>query len=178
VTEVLVDQRRTAEPHSASPRAGRGPRHHHPHRGRRWVVLVVSLTFTGVALGGLLFDAAQADHRYDHARQLLAETRDSTAVVARELGAARLDLRLVTQRVGTDSTALTQDTSQLEGARAALSAAQAHVFEQASLLNSLHACLAGVERALNALAVGYQAKAADALQWVATPCSTAVDASG
>jgi hypothetical protein len=99
-------------------------------------------------------------------------------VVARELAAARLDLHRVTQQVGTDSTALTQDTSQLEGARTALSAAQAHVFEQATLFNSLHGCLAGVEQALNALALGNQSKAADALKWVAAPCSTAVNASG
>jgi hypothetical protein len=52
------------------------------------------------------------------------------------------------------------------------------VFEQASLLNSLHECLGGVEQALNALAVGNQSKAADALKWVSAPCSTAVNASG
>jgi hypothetical protein len=142
------------------------------------VVLVASLALIGVALGAVLFDAAQADHRYDRARHLLAVTSGTTSVVARELAAARLDLHLVTQQVGTASTALTQDTSQLEGARAALSAAQAHVFEQASLLGSLHRCLAGVEQALNALALGNQSKAADALKWVAAPCSTAVNASG
>jgi hypothetical protein len=52
------------------------------------------------------------------------------------------------------------------------------VSEQASLLNSLHECLGGVEQALNALAVGDQSKAADALKWVAAPCSAAVNASG
>jgi hypothetical protein len=91
---------------------------------------------------------------------------------------ARTDLHLVTQQVGNDTTALAQDTSQLEGAKSALSSAQAHVFEQASLLNSLHQCLAGVEQALNALAVGNQVWAADALKWVTAPCSTAVKASG
>jgi hypothetical protein len=131
-----------------------------------------------LAIGSLLFDSAQANHRYDHARHVLAVTRGTTGVVAHDLAVARTDLHLVTQQVGSDTTALAQDTSQLEGARSALSSAQAHVFEQASLLGSLHQCLAGVEQALNALAVGNQSKAADALKWVTAPCSTAVKASG
>jgi len=131
-----------------------------------------------MALSALLLDAAHADHRYDRARHQLAVTRRATSVVARELATARLDLQLVTQQVGTDSTTLTQDRSQLEGARSALTAARAHVAEQATLLNSLHGCLAGVEQALNALALGNQSKAVDALKWVVTPCSTAVHASG
>ena len=94
------------------------------------------------------------------------------------VAAARVALHLVTHQVGSDTTTLAQDTSQLEGARSALSAAQAHVFEQASLLNSLRTCLGGVEQALNALAVGHQSKAAEALKWVASPCSAAVNASG
>jgi hypothetical protein len=126
----------------------------------------------------MLLDAADVNHRYDHARHVVAVTRGTTSVVSRQLATARTDLRLVTHQVGSDTTALAQDTSQLQGARSALSAAQAHVFEQASLLNSLHECLGGVEQALNALAVGNQSKAADALKWVSAPCSTAVNASG
>jgi hypothetical protein len=142
------------------------------------VAIVASVALLGAALGYLLSDASDANHRYDHSRHLLGGTRAATTVVSRDLSAARFDLRLVTQQVGDDTTALAQDTSQLQGAQSALSAAQAHVYEQASLLNSLHTCLAGVEQALNALAVGSQSKAADALKWVATPCSSAVNASG
>jgi len=103
---------------------------------------------------------------------------DEFEVLRNDLAVARADLHLVTEQVGNDTTALEQDTSQLQGARSALSAAQAHVFEQALLANSLHECLGGVEQALNALAVGNQSKAADALKWVSAPCSTAVSASG
>jgi hypothetical protein len=138
----------------------------------------VCLAVVGAAVGSLLLDAAHANHGYDHARHVLAVTRTDTGVVSRDLTAARVDLHLVTQQVGSDTTALSQDTSQLEGARSALSAAQAHVFDQAALLNSLHECLAGVEQALNAIAVGILSEAADALKWVATPCSTAVKAGG
>jgi hypothetical protein len=148
------------------------------HRRRRWAVLVASVSLVAVALGALLLDAAEVNHRYDHARHVLGVTRGTTSVVSRELATARTDLRLVTQQVGNDTTALAQDTSQLQGARSALSAAQAHVVAQASLLNSLHECLGGVQQALNALAVGNQSKAADALKWVSAPCSAAVSASG
>jgi hypothetical protein len=96
-------------------------------------------------LGYLLSDAVQANHRYDRARHSLGTTRATTGVVSHDLAQARVDLRLVTQQVGNDTTTLAQDTSQLEGARSALSAAQTHVFEQALLLGSLHTCLGGVE---------------------------------
>lgn len=177
MTDVLLAERRPTELQAAPPRVEPG-RPGRRHRRRRWVVLVASVALVGAALGTLLLDAAEVNHRYDHARHVLAITRATTSVVSRELATARKDLRLVTQQVGNDTTALAQDTSQLQGARSALSAAQAHVFEQASLLSSLHECLGGVEQALNALAVGNQSKAADALKWVSAPCSTAVNASG
>lgn len=176
MTDVLLAERRSAEPNVATPSVG--PRTRHRRRPWTWVVLVASVALVGAALASLLFDAAQANHRYDRARHSLAVTRDATAIVSRDLATARQDLHLITQQVGDDTTALSQDTSQLQGARSALSAAQAHVVAQATLLNSLHVCLAGVEQALNALAVGNQSKAADALKWVASPCSTAVKASG
>ena len=174
MTELLVAERRPAELHPTPPRIG----HRRPSRRQRWAVLFASVALLGLLVGFLLIDAARANHRYDHARHVLAVTRGTTGVVAHDLALARTDLHLVTQQVGNDTTALAQDTSQLEGAKSALTSAQAHVFEQASLLNSLHQCLAGVEQALNALAVGNQVWAADALKWVTAPCSTAVKASG
>lgn len=174
MTDVLLAERTPAEQLPVSPR-GRSGR---PSRRLRWLVLVACLTVLGSAVGALLFDAAQTNHRYDHARRVLADTRGTSAVVSRDLAVARTDLFLVSEQVGNDTTALEQDTSQLEGARSALSSAQAHVFEQASLVNSLHECLGGVEQALNALAVGNQSKASDALKWVSTPCTTAVSAGG
>lgn len=172
MTELLLARPRPPAPHPGPPRT------ESRRTLRRRVAVVAFVALLGAAVGYLLSDAAQANHRYDHARHVLAVTRTTTGVVSRELATARIDLNLVTQQVGNDTTALAQDTSQLEGARSALSAAQAHVFEQASLLNSLHTCLAGVEQALNALAVANRTKAADALKWVATPCSAAVKASG
>jgi uncharacterized protein YegL len=142
------------------------------------LAIVTAVAVVAACLGYLLTDAAQANDRYDRALRTLETTRATSAVVARDLAKARFDLRLVTQQAGNDSTALNQDTSQLQGAESALSAAQAHVAQQASLLTALHTCLGGVEQALNALAVGSQAKAAASLYSVSASCSTAVNASG
>jgi hypothetical protein len=147
-------------------------------RRKRWVALVAGIAVAAACLGYLLTDASQANERYDRALHALGTTRATTGVVALDLAKARFDLRLVTQQAGNDATALNQDTSQLEGAQSALSAAEAHVAQQASLLTALHTCLGGVEQALNALAVGSQGKAAASLSAVSASCSAAVNASG
>ena len=71
-------------------------------------------------------------------------------------------------QVGNDTTALNQDAAQLLGAQTSLSAAQAHVTQQATLIGSLKACLGGVEQALNALAVDNQQQAIAALNSVSS----------
>lgn len=147
-------------------------------RRKHWFAIAAGVAVVAACLGYLLTDAGHANDRYDRALRTLGTTRATTGVVALDLAKARFDLRLVTQQVGNDTTALNQDTSQLQGAESALSAAQAHVAQQASLLTALHACLGGVEQALNALAVGSQGKAAAALNSVSASCSTAVNASG
>ena len=70
----------------------------------------------------------------------------------------RRDLSVLKTQVGSDTTALNQDASQLLGAQTSLSAAQAHVTQQATLITSLQACLVGVEQALNELAIGKQGR--------------------
>jgi hypothetical protein len=142
------------------------------------VPILACAVLLGAAVGYLLTNATQANDRYNTALRSLGVTHATSGVVSGELAKARTDLRLVTQQVGSDTTALSQDTSQLQGAQSALSAAQAHMAQQTSLLNSLHTCLGGVEQALNALAVGSQANAEGALHSVAASCSAAVDASG
>jgi hypothetical protein len=171
VTDLLLAQPRSPALESLPPPPP-------AQRRRRWVAVVAGVALVAGCLGYLLTDAAQANDRYDRALRTLGTTRATTAVVAVDLAKARFDLRLVTQQVGNDTTALNQDTSQLQGAESALSAAQAHVSQQASLLTALHTCLGGVEQALNALAVGSQGKAAASLYSVSASCATAVNASG
>jgi hypothetical protein len=171
VTDLLLAQPR---PHVLEPSPPRRP----APRRKHWFAIVAGVAVIAACLGYLLTDATQANDRYDRALGTLGTTRATTRVVALDLAKARFDLRLVTQQAGNDTTALSQDTSQLQGAQSALSAAQAHVAQQASLLTALHTCLGGVEQALNALAVGSQGKAAASLYAVSASCSTAVNASG
>jgi hypothetical protein len=165
-----------------SPELVKGPgradsprRDHHPWT---WAVTLASVALVAAAAGYLLHDAALANHRYDRALASLSTTRRHTATVSRQLAQARADLALVTPQVASDTKALTEDTSALQGARAALNAAQGHASQQKTLLSSLHTCLGGVERALNALAVANQPRAIAALDAVSQSCSAAVGASG
>ena len=147
-------------------------------RRGRWIIgLTVGAVFAA-GLGYLIHDQVQAHDRFDQARSSLGVTRHQTSTVSSELADLRRDLALVTAQVGSDTTALNQDGSQLKGAQAALAAAQAHVSEQSSQITSLQTCLGGVERALNALSVGRKARALAALQAVSSSCSSATASSG
>jgi hypothetical protein len=105
-------------------------------------------------------------------------TRQQTYAVSAQLAEVRRDLRLLETQVGSDTTALSQDASELLGAQTSLDSAQSHVTQQASLIDSLQMCLVGVEQALNAVAVGKQANAIAALNSVSTSCTAAEVASG
>jgi hypothetical protein len=140
-TELLVGE---PGPGSAerTPKRAERPRRAHPWA---WAVTLASVALVAGAAGYLLHDAAQANHRYNGARASLSITRHHTAVVSLELAQARTDLGLLARQVGSDTTALSQDAAALQGARAALHAAEAHVSLQTTLLSSLHTCLGGVE---------------------------------
>jgi hypothetical protein len=139
----------------------------------RWTAGIALAVVFGVALGSLVNDEAQANHRYDQARASLTLTRQQIRTESGELAVARRELQLVSAQVGNDTTALSQDSSQLKAAQAALSAALGHVSRQTTQIGSLHVCLGGVEQALNALAVGSQAKAVSALSAVSSSCTQA-----
>ena len=130
------------------------------------------------ALGYLIPDQVQARDQYGHAQTALGVTRQRTDTVAAELDEVRRDLSILKTQVGSDSTALSQDASQLLGAQTSLAAAKAHVTQQASLISSLQTCLAGVEQALNELAVGKQSDAIAALNSVSASCTAAEASSG
>lgn len=130
------------------------------------------------ALGYLIDDQVQAHGRFERAQTSLGVTRHQTRTVSAQLAALRRDLDLLTAQVGSDTTALNQDASQLQGALGALAAAQAHVSQQSSQIASLTTCLGGVERTLNALSVGKKVRAIAALQSVSAACSSAASSSG
>ena len=137
-----------------------------------------SAALFAAALGSLVADQVQARREFDRAQTSLGVTRRQTQSVSARLTAVRRNLALLTTQVGNDSTALSQDASQLKGAQAALATDEAHVSQQASQITSLQTCLGGVEQALNALAVGSQSQAIAALHAVSSSCSAAAASSG
>jgi chromosome segregation ATPase len=101
-------------------------------------------------------------------------TRRQIASTSADLETVRHELDAVDEQVIADSTNLAQETSQLQGVQKALTTAQANVTHQTGTIDELQTCLGGVEQSLNALAVGDQGRAIDALDAVATNCASAV----
>ncbi len=171
MNSVLQTDRRpiVQEPRRARPRLSR--------RGRWIVGLLVGALFAA-ALGFLVADQVRARHQFDRAQTSLGMTRRQTQSVSARLTAMERNLALLTTQEGDDSTALSQDASQLKGAQAALATDETHVSQQASQIISLQTCLGGVEQALNALAVGSQSQAIAALHAVSSSCSAAAASNG
>jgi chromosome segregation ATPase len=148
------------------------------HRRARWVIGLGAAAVFVAALGYLIHDQVLTRADYGRAHTALDTTQRRTHTVSGQLQEVARDLRDLKTQVGSDTTALNQDSAQLLGAQTSLSAAQAHVTQQASLIGSLQACLIGVEQALNELAVGNQASAIAALNAVSTSCTAAEASSG
>lgn len=144
----------------------------------RWVVAIGAVALFAAALAFLVADQVAQRNRDDRARHALSITQRRAHTVSAQLDVLQRDLRVLKTQVGSDTTALNQDSSQLLGAQTSLSAAQAHVTQQASLITSLQTCLIGVEQALNELAVGKQSNAIAALNSVSSSCAAAEASSG
>jgi hypothetical protein len=153
---------------------------HPPRLSRRakWVLGLVAGALFAAALGSLVADQVHARDQYGRTHTALGLTQQRTRTVSSQLQDLSRDLSVLKTQVGSDTTALTQDSSQLLGAQTSLSAAQAHVTQQASLITSLQSCLVGVEQALNELAIGNRASAIAALNAVSASCTSAETSSG
>jgi hypothetical protein len=143
-----------------------------------WILAIVAVALVAVALGSLIADQINAYDQFGRASASLVVTRQHTRTVSAQVTELTRDLRVLKAQVGNDTAALNQDASQLLGAQTSLSAAQAHVTQQATLIGSLKTCLGGVERALNAIAVGSQPRAIAALNTVSSSCTAAEASSG
>jgi chromosome segregation ATPase len=139
----------------------------------RWGVALATTALFLAALGWLVHDQVQAHQQADRAQAARRVTQERTADVKQNLAKLRHDVEVLATRVGNDSTAYGQDAAQLTAAESELASTQADVSHQTSQIAALHACLGGVEQALNALAVGSQANAISELSSVATSCATA-----
>ena len=139
----------------------------------RWGLALGATALFLSTLGWLIDDQDRAHDQAERARAALHVTRHKTADVAQQLAKLRHDVDLLTTQVGSDITAYGQDAAQLKAAQSELAATQVDVSQQNSRISALHTCLGGVEKALNALAVGSQANAVTELRSVTTSCSTA-----
>ena len=129
-------------------------------------------------LGYVTGNEVQANTQFDQTHRILDATRWRLALAAHDLAAVRHDLVVVNGQVAVDSTTLANDTTKLDGASTALANAQVNVSHQTSSTANLHTCLGGVQRALNALALGDPNRAVGALTAVAGSCQSAVSVSG
>jgi hypothetical protein len=139
----------------------------------RWGLALGATALFLSTLGWLIDDQVRAHDQAERARAALHVTRHRTAHVAQQLSKLRHDVYVLATQVGSDVTVYGQDAAQLKAAQSELAATHVSVSEQTSRIAALHTCLGGVEKALNALAVGSQANAVTELRSVTTSCSTA-----
>ena len=139
---------------------------------------IAAFTVAGAGIGWLIGDQIQADAQYSRAHNALSDARHQGATVLSELTAVKENLRLVNGQVEQTNRALTNDTAQLRAVETALANAQSNVSSQQSTIAALHSCLGGVEQSLNALSVGDQNSADNALVAVSGDCKSAETADG
>jgi chromosome segregation ATPase len=149
-----------------------------PRHRKRWIIGGLVFALLAGALGYVTGNERQANTEFDQTHSTLNMTTHRTDTALAELRTVRHELDVVNGQVSTDSTALSQDTAQLQGVQKALSGAEAAVVHQTSTIGDLQACLGGIEQALNALAVRDQTHAIAALDAVSTSCANAVASDG
>jgi septal ring factor EnvC (AmiA/AmiB activator) len=154
------------------------PTHEPSAPRRRWFVRIAMFAALGAGIGWLIGSQVQADAQYGRAHTALSETRQQKVTVLSELAAVKENLRLVNGQVEQTNRALTNDTAQLREVESALANAQSNVSSQQSTIAALHSCLGGVEQSLNALSVGDEDSADNALVAVSADCTSAVTADG
>lgn len=171
VTDLLEIDRRPApsDPWEPLPRRPRRP---------RWLLWIAAGVLLAASVGYLIRDQVQTRDSYDQAHTALGITVQRTRTTSMQLDEVHRELEILKTQVGSDSTALSQDASHLLGAQTALDSAKAHVTQQALLISSLKTCLAGVEQAMNELAIENQPGAIVALNSVSPSCSDAEAFSG
>ena len=148
-------------------------------RHRRTLVtglIVFAIFATG--LGYLVGNQVQSNAQFDRTHGTLTLTRHDIRVVRTDFSSARRGLKAVDYQVRQSAAALSADTAQLHQIQTALTQAETNVSSQGSDITALHACLGGVEQALNALSVGDEQTAVNALTAVSTSCLIALTANG
>jgi hypothetical protein len=144
----------------------------------RWVLGALAFAIVSSGIGYVVGNEIQSTTQFDQTHASLNLTRHRNTVVLHNLALVRQDLRLVNSQVRHSGTALASDTTELQQVQAALAHSQANVSTQGAAIVALNACLSGVEQASNALSVGDQSSALNALDAVSSSCQSALVANG
>jgi hypothetical protein len=142
----------------------------------RWMPLMVALfafSLVALVLGFLIHDQIGEHQRYARLDAAFGITRHRSDHEADDLAELSHDVTRLDANLKTDSATWQQDEAQLKAAAAALAVSQADVSQQRSRITALHACLGGVQQALNALAVNNQSGAFADLNSVGSSCAAA-----
>jgi septal ring factor EnvC (AmiA/AmiB activator) len=148
-----------------------------PSRRRGWGVFLVVLVVLA-AVGLVVDNEVQTDHRFDRTQQSLDTTRNQLDLARADLTQLRQDLHVVEGQVNRSQTALNIDFAQLLQTQVALRKSEGTVASQSASISTLQTCLQGITGALNALSVGDQHTAIAALDAVSSSCQSAVVADG
>ena len=148
----------------------RRPRRYRDRTGRR---LVAGLVAGLLLLAALVVVGVVAHRDLEHTADTLAVERARLAQSQSQLSAARHRLAAVQSQSATAGRALSTASARLATAQSQLARAQADVSTQGVSISNLDTCLAGVEKALNQIALADQTGAAATLQSVASNCRAA-----
>lgn len=138
--------------------------------GRR---LMMALSAALLVLAALVVVGAVAHGNLEHTTATLGVERIRLSQSDAQLNAARHRLAAVESQSDTAGRALSAASSRLATAQSQLARAQADVSTQGVSISNLDTCLAGVEKALNQLALADQPGAVATLQSVASNCRAA-----
>jgi septal ring factor EnvC (AmiA/AmiB activator) len=138
--------------------------------GRR---LVMALSACLLVLAALVVVGAVAHGDLEHTAGTLAVEQTELAQSQAQLSAARNRLAAMESQSDTAGRALSAASARLATAQSQLARAQANVSAQGVSISNLDTCLAGVEKALNQIALADPSGAATTLQSVASNCRAA-----
>jgi len=138
-------------------------------RWRRWrLPLLYALALA--LLVTVLFVAVDTRARIHRTDTDLTSVRAQLRQTIGRAHRAQAGLVTVTAQSSAAASTLATETSELAAAEAQLESAEANVFTNGVSINSLDACLAGVEQALNQISLNDQSGAATTLDGVAAAC--------
>jgi septal ring factor EnvC (AmiA/AmiB activator) len=152
------------DPPTSTPRLARVSGRSKVGIGLTAVVLIV--TFLGIS-------SLQARSQFRQTSARLAHTRATLRQTVSELQRARVSLAKTTAQGHATQETLARVNSQLSAARAQLSTDQRSLYIQGVSISAVDSCLAGVESALNEIALNDSSGAAASLNQVASSCQTA-----